>query len=246
MATISPAKGRTIRESMREVSLTPVPAKQNIPARVAANAIGPISKTSSFIQCLSSASTKAGMKALLDFANELKFSAKSPDEILEDYGVNPRLQRPAPKFIEQAIEKVREGLASSSLATDSAIAVEDALPKSVIELLRSFLPKAGAMKANRDQFLRVFGKADDRTIGNTVVKHVINSLINRIVDAARGDELGQKAAAAKRQIGERFVPDLAKEIDRLARKAGIKPSEVPEHIPEWAEELDSFVSKYRG
>ena len=246
VATLSDAKGRTIRASMREVSLTPIPAKQNIPARVAANAIGPVSKTSSFVQALSSASTKAGIKALLDFANQLKFSGVSDEDILEEYGVNPKLQRPAGKFIDQAIEKLREDLAASSLATDSAIAVEDALSKSVIELLRTYLPKAEAMKANRDQFLQVFRKADDRTIENTVMKHVIGSLINRILDAARGDEMSQKAAAAKRQIGEGFVPKLSKEIDRLARKAGVKPSEVPEHIPEWAEELDSFLSKYRG
>jgi hypothetical protein len=246
VATLSDAKGRTIRASMREVKITPLPRDdQKIPARVAANAIGPISKTSSFVQALSSASTKAGIKALVDFVNELKFSGKSNNEILEEYGVNPKLQRPAAKFIEQAIERLREDLAASSLATESAIAVEDALPKSVIELLRSSL-KAGGMTANREQFLNVFRKTNDRTIANTIMKHVIGSLINRILDAARGDEMSQKAAAAKRQIGERFVPNLSKEIDRLASKAGVKPSEIPEHIPEWVEELNSFLSKYRG
>src|SRR5439155_19525691 len=135
-----------------------------ISALVAAEAIGPVGKTSSFVQALSSASTKAGIKALLDFANVLKFSVKSDNEILEQYGVNPKLLRPAPRFIDQAIEKLREDLAASSLATDSAIAMEDALSKSVIELLRTYLPKADAMKANREQFLKVFRKADDRTI----------------------------------------------------------------------------------
>jgi hypothetical protein len=79
-----------------------------------------------------------------------------------------------------------------------------------------------------------------------MMKHVISSLIDRIIDAARGDEMSQKAAATKRKIGEAFVPKLSKEIDRLARKAGVKPSEVPDHISEWAAELDTYLSKYRG
>jgi hypothetical protein len=246
VATISEAKGRTIRDSMREVSLTPTSGKEIIPARVAANAIGPISKTSPFVQCLSSASTKAGIKALIEFANQIKFSGESGDDILKEHGVNPQLKRPAGKFIEQAIEKLREDLASSSLSTESAIAVEDALPKSVIELLRTNLPKASAMMADREQFIQVFRKADDRTIGNTMMKHVISSLIDRIIDAARGDEMSKKAAVTKKKIGEGFVPNLSKEIDRLARKAGVKPSDVPDHISDWAAELDSFLSRYRG
>jgi transposase len=245
VATISEGKGRTIRASMREVDLTPAPGDDKISARVAANSIGPLSKTSSFVQALSSASTKAGIKALIEFAHRIKFGDESVDDLLEEYGVNPKLRRPAGKFIEQAIEKLREDLAASSLATESAIAVEDALPKSVIELLRNYLPRAGAMMADRDQFIEVFRKADDRTIGNTIMKHVISSLIDRIIDAARGDEMSKKAAAAKKKIGEGFVPKLTKEIDRLARKSGVKPSDVPDHISDWAAELDSFLSKYR-
>ncbi len=194
VAKISEGKGRTIRASMRAVKLTPLPESQKVSGRVAAQAIGPVGKTSSFVQALSSASTKAGIKALLDFANELKFSGKSEDEILQEYGVNPKLLRPAPRFIDQAIEKLREDLAASSLATESAIAVEDALSKSVIELLRTYLPKADAMKANRDQFLQVFRKADDRPIENTVIKNLITSFINRVLDAAHREEIKRKAA----------------------------------------------------
>jgi ribosomal protein S20 len=245
VATLSEGKSRSIRASMRSVDLKPMPEDDKISARVAANTIGPLSRTSSFMQCLSSASTKAGIKALIDFANQLKFSGKSADEVLEDYGVNPKLSRPTGKFIEQAIEKLREDLAATSRSTESAIAVEDALPKSVIDLMKTQL-KAGAMMANREQFIKVFTQADDRTIENTMMKHVLRSLIDRILDAARGDELSKKAAAAKRKIGEKFVPNFAKKIDSLAKRDGIKPSDVPEHLPNWAEELDSFLSKYRG
>jgi len=245
VAKISSGRSRIIRMSMSAVRLTDVPGILDVSPRVAANAIGPISKSSAFIQCLSSASTQAGVDALIGFAEQLKFGDKPADEVLQDHGVDKSIRRPAAKFIEMAIEKLREDLAAQSRSTESAIAVEDALPKSVIDLLRVYLPKAEAMTADRTQFIEVFRKADARKIENTVMHHVISSLIDRILDAARGDELGRKAAKAKRKISEDFVPKFNKKIDQLAREKGIPPSQVPKHIPEWADELESFISKYR-
>src|SRR5258706_14750790 len=99
VAIISEARSRTIRESMREVSVTPAPGTENVPPGVAANAIGPFSKTSPFVQCLSSASTTAGIKALIEFANRIKFSGEPGDDTLEEYGVNPKIKRPAGQVI---------------------------------------------------------------------------------------------------------------------------------------------------
>jgi hypothetical protein len=246
VAKLSPNRGLKLYASMKEADITPRPVKGvEIPASVAVRAIGKFTPSGAFVQCLAGASTKAGLKLLTEFANTLRLSDENPDEILSRYGIDPENKRPASEFIEKAIENLREDLTEQSRSTETAIAVEFALARTVIDLLDRYLPREEARTATREQFIKAFRKAHSRTIVNIAMEHVISGLINRILDAARGNELPRKTQQLKRKISENFVPKLIGEIDRLAREKGIQPTEIPSRIPDWAEQLEEFAKKYR-
>jgi hypothetical protein len=246
VAKLSPGRGSTIYASMKEASITPKPvAGVEVPASVAVKAIGKFTPSSPFVQSLAGASTKAGLKLLTEFANAIRLSGQDPDAVLEHYGVDPNNKRPASEFIAKIIEKLREDLTEQSRSTETAIAVEFALARTVIDLLDRYLPKEEARTATRKQFVEAFRKAHSRTIVNIEMEHVISGLISRILDAARGDDMPRKSEKIKKKISENFVPKLVREIDRIASDKGIQPTEIPTRIPEWTEQLETFAKKYR-
>ena len=236
------SKGSRIHDSMGDYSPRSSEAAEQA-ARAAATIIGPISKTSPFVQCLSSLSVEKGLGYLLSFASQLNVKKASPSEALSLFGVNAANEYPTNEFSKNLLKQLREELTAQQRATESALAIEDAIPRSVRDILQMSMKPTEAASATREQFAEAFRKVNSREIARIILKHVISSMINRAIDTARGDIGHAKADALKRKITQHFVPKLTKEIDRLS--GGLAPSKIPSQIPLWADDLDKVIQQYR-
>jgi hypothetical protein len=212
-------------------------------AQAAADIIGPVSKSSSFIQCLSSLSVEKGLGQLLNFATQLSVKKASADEALSLFGVKDTTEYPANEFSKNIIKQLREELTAQQRSTESALAIEDAIPRSVRDILEMSMKPTEAASANREQFAQAFRKVNSKDVAKRVLQHVIASMINRAIDAARGDVNPNKADKLKKVIAREFVPKLTREIDRLS--GGLAAGQIPSQIPGWADDLEKIVQQYR-
>jgi hypothetical protein len=212
--------------------------------RAGATAMGPVSKTSSFVQSLSSSSVQKGLSSLIEFATNLNVAKTHPDDVLSELGVKPGDDRPFGKLTANMVKRLREDLTALQRSTETALAVEDALPRSMMDVIRTSNPSATAENITRKQLTEAFS-LPTRQIANVMMQHVIASLVARVLDAARGDANRAKVTELTKRVDQEFAATLARKIDRLAREKGIKPSDIPAQIPKWAAELEAIVAKYR-
>lgn len=237
VAKLSSARESYIRKPLTEPSGGQQAGTQA--ARVAARAIGPISRTSPFIQALSSASVAQSVGYLVGFGSRLKVKRQNADEALAEFGIGPDDQRPVAQFIENARERLQQK------ATDPANAAADAIHRSVLDLLKKSLQPADVRTATREQLTEAFRKASAREIADTLLGHVVANLVNTVVDAASGGVDHDKVEGVKKRVGEEFAADFVRVISRLARNGGVIPTDIPSKIPDWVKELESFAGKYR-
>jgi hypothetical protein len=212
--------------------------------RAGATAMGPVSKTSSFVQSLSSSSVQKGLSSLIEFATNLNVAKANPDDVLSNLGVKPGNDRPFGELTANMVKRLREDLTALQRSTETALAVEDALSRSMMDVIRESNPSATAENVTRKQLTEAF-RLPTRQIANVMMRHVITSLVARVLDAARGDASQAKVTELTKRVDQEFAATLAKRIDRLAREKGVKPSDIPAEIPKWAAELEAIVGKYR-
>jgi hypothetical protein len=237
VAKLSPTREGYIKKTLTE---SPAGLKAGTQAaRVAATAIGPISRTSPFIQALSSASVAQSVGYLVGFGSRLKVRAQNADEALAEFGIGPDDQRPVAQFIENARERLQQK------TTDPANAAADANHRSVLDLLKKSLQPADVRTATREQLTEAFRKASAREIADAMLGHVVANLVNAVVDAAAAGVDHDTVEGVKKHVGEEFAADFVRVISRLARNGGVRPSEIPAKIPDWVKELESFAGKYR-
>jgi hypothetical protein len=244
VAKLSSTREAIIQETLNEYSPRSSQAGTQA-ARTAARAVGPISRTSSFIQSLSSASVSKSVGYLVGFANRLKVKGQSADEALAEFGIGPDKQYPVAEFIANVREHLQEELSSQQKGTDPANAAADAIHRSVLDLLKKSVQAADVRTATREQITEAFRKASAREITDTLLGHVVANLVNMVVDAASAGVDHAKVESVKKRVGEDFAQDFVREIARLARNGGVLPTQVPAKIPDWAKDLETFARKYR-
>jgi len=213
---------------------------------VAATSIGSFTKTSPFVQCLSSHNVEDALEFLIEFSNRFKFRGASPDDVFKEYDIPEEKNRPFAAFSANAIKKLREKWTEQQQSTESAHAVEDAFSQTIMDILAKTIPRSSARTATKDQFAEAFRQADARHIAGTLLENTITNLIGRVLDAGRGSIPPSRTAEVKKRIREDFAPRLTRAIDRMAREAGIRPSKIPSNIPKWAKRLETFIERYRA
>jgi hypothetical protein len=238
VAKLSSTRERTIQEALRAFTQRSSKAGTQA-ARAAATAIGPISRTSSFIQSLSSASVANSVGYLVGFYNRLNARGKSPADALAEFGITPGNQYPVAEFI----TNIRDRLQQKD--TDPANAAADAIHRSVLDLLKKSVQAADVRTATCKQLTDAFRKVSAREITDILLGHVVVNLVTMIVDAASGGVDHGKVEGVKKRVGEEFASDFVKEIAGLAKDKGVLPTKIPEKIPDWVKELERFASKYR-
>lgn len=206
-----------------------------------ATAIGP---TSPFIKSLSSSSVQKGITSLIELAGQLKVGKAKPEDVFASLGVQPDNERPFGELTQNLNKKLREALTAQQTSTETALAVEDALTRSVMDFIETSQPSLEAEKVTREQLAQALRSASARTMANVMLKHVITSLIARILDAAQSDP--KKVQPLTLKIREDLAAKLAKRIDQMATRKGIRPSLIAENIPKWTREIEEIISKYRG
>jgi ribosomal protein L21E len=244
VAKLSSTRQTSIQTSINEFS-SRSPQANTQAARTAAKAIGSITRSSSFVQSMSSASVAKSVGYLVGFANRLKVKAQSADEALAQFGIGPDKQYPVAEFIANVRERLQEDLTSQQKATDPANAAADAIHRSVLDLLKKSVPAADVRTATREQLTEAFRKVSAREITSVLLEHVVVNLVNIIVDSASGGLSHAKVEGVKKRVGEEFASDFVKEVARLAKTGGVMPTQIPSKIPDWATDLERFASKYR-
>ncbi|SRR6266404_1280826 len=253
VAKISEKKASSIRSAILEFDevarLDPPKRRRKISgaaSSAAVGAIGSFSKTGSFVQCLSSQNVKEALKGLIDMAGKFEYKG-SPDEVFDQYDVDPDNKHPFTQLVDNMLMRLKENLMASQKSTETALAIDVALPQTVLDILAMSMPRAKALAASRQKFAEAFKNSDRRVIANTLLQNVIPALIDRVLDAARGDIPPDQVGRLKTAIRKHFAPKLVKVIDGLARKRGTKPSEIPSKIStdEWVDALRRVVEEYQ-
>jgi hypothetical protein len=242
-AKIPRAQGEKIRSAIAFQQGAKATTKRA--SSIASEVVGPLTKTNAFVQCLSSKNVESALKYLIEFSNKFKFKDAPPAEILAGYGIPLSTQRPLAMLIANVQKQLKEKWTAQQQATDSATALEDAIPRTIMDVLTRSMTRTAAMSATRDQIAKGFAKIHAKEIARTLYENTIASLVDQALDAARGQIPPSHIQDLKNRIRQKFAPKLAGEIDRIASERGISPSNIPRHIPKWTDRLENIIERYK-
>lgn len=243
LGSISSAKASRIRNYFRQFHPGGADASA-VAMSAAANAIGTLAKTSSFVQCLSHESVENALAQLINLANGFRF--RNPDQVYGGYQIDPRNSRPFGALVARIQSRLEAELTAQQRRADSASAVADAVPQTVIDILAETVRGVPPHRATRQQLELAFRRTPARTIARHLIKNVVGALLGRTFDAARTSRIPPATVdQLKAAVQERFANQLARRIDQLARREGVLPSRIPSRIQRWLPALEAFVGPHR-
>lgn len=226
VTNFSAAKMARVRGAIKDyASQSPVP---KMAWEAAATAIGPLNKSNSFIQGLSSPSVERGLDLLISLAEDFRKARgrKDLEKVLQKHNVDPKTRSPLPPLISADVtKKLGDKLSASSGRTDPATAAQDAITRTVIDVLAETIPREKVNAASPEQIAKAFGKVGERGLTEIFIKNILSSLMGLTFDAARGRKVSPEVVA---QIVEDSSSDtgmaakLSQEIVSLSKKRPAK------------------------
>jgi len=225
--TRAKTKQAELREAIKQyANVSPVP---EMAWKAAATAIGPLNKSNPFIQGLSSASVERALDLLISLAEDFRKAKgrKSLDEVLNKHNVDPKTHEPLPPLISAEVtKKLGEILSASSGKTDPATAAQDAITRTVVDVVAEIVPRNKVNAVSPEQIARAFAKVGDRGLTQIFVKNILSSLMGLSLDAVRTraiepDDLANIVKEASSDTG--IAAMLSEELVSLAPK---KPAKV--------------------
>lgn len=162
----------------------------------AASAIGPLNKSNSFIQGLSSRSAERALNELISLAERFRSAKgrKELEDVLKTYSIDPKARKPLHNLISASVtETVLDKLSARSEKTDSATAAQDAITRTVIDVISESVPRKKVDTASPEQIARAFEKVGKPGLTEIFLRNILSSLMGLTIDAARG-EVGPRVA----------------------------------------------------
>ncbi|HEX5758182.1 MAG TPA: hypothetical protein VF121_03215 [Thermoanaerobaculia bacterium] len=239
VTNFSDAKKRRILSGLHDYDPTDREVAQQQAIFAARATIGPLSKTSSFIQALGSPSTESALHLLLAFAEELK-GARRPEklsEILRKYDVDPSRPRPYGALAAGLRTALGAELTATQKETESASAARDALGRTLLDVLTKHTP-SGA-NAPLEDLAQAVRRVPQRELATLFYENAISSLISQSLAAANRDrkEPPEKVEALKEDVRNAFARDLTKILSRVPETGKQQPLQLAEHV-----QSDDFLS----
>lgn len=197
----------------------------------AATTIGPFTRTNSFVQSLASPSIEEGLRLLLSLAEsarETKTAVES-QEILAAYGVSPQNRRPYAALAASLTQSLSETLTSTQQNTESAIAANDSLSQTVLDLLGE--NRGGeAAEASPEEVTDAFRRIPPVDLAKRFIDNAIDSLIGQSLDAVREEDSPEKVAALKEEIRKEFTPKLGNLLVPADTRGKLKPTAIAAQV----------------
>lgn len=172
-------------------------------------AVGTLEKgpTHGFAQTLANPSVETGLKVLMALKRELE---KNPQGIYKAAGVGEK--RTPLLGVSAFLKKAHAGLLTTSQAqTDSAFAANDAIPKTIIDLV-SKKTETEAIDVSAKKLANIFKNASQQEITAAFMENVAAALIDLVLDATRGNLPPARVNQVKKKIREHFVPELIEHL----------------------------------
>lgn len=161
--------------------------------------------TSEFEKALNSESVKAGLSLIFTLIDQLK---KDPEKIHRESAVVE--SRHPVVGISVFLKKMHESiLTKAQLQTESAFAANEALPRTIIEVVSQQGPHGKEpVDVDWKSLVKALeGSPPDRIV-KTYLENVASGLIDLVLDASRGRIPPDHIEKVKRSVREHFVPDL--------------------------------------
>jgi hypothetical protein len=233
VTNFSEAKKRRIQAEIRAYNPRSEDAGQ-LAMSAATAAIGPFTKTSSFVQSLGSPSIKTGLELLLSLADSLRGKPAAVEEALRQYNVSPQHPRPYAALAAGLTQALAEILSSAQKETASASAARDSLAQTLSDLLREER-SVEADEASPQDIARALGGVASTKLAERFIDNAISSLVSQSLDAAReaaSEELSpEKLAALKLEIRQTFAPELGRLLMHLTTaRAKLDPAMIPAEV----------------
>jgi hypothetical protein len=195
----------------------------------AAEAVGEFNKSNPFVQCLTSASFETALRTIISLANNFKH--KKPEQVLQQFNVDPANKQPLGELGARITQSFSEDLIATQQETKSAFAAKDAIPRTLIDVLSESIPREKVASASPEQIAEAFKEVSARRVSTLFIQNEISSLFNMTLEAAAEGKIPPTTVAEiEERNHERLAAELSLEIDRLAKKKGIKPTDIPQFI----------------
>jgi len=165
-----------------------------------------------FLQALASPSVKSARDLIINLAKEIK-EAKDLEEVYEKYGIKRETARPLGKVSAGLRKTHSDTLSANQAETESAFAAQDAISKTVMDIVGAAFPtEKEPVDIDRMKLTEALRKVSPEKIVTAYMENVAAALINLILDATRGSLPPARIAEIKRRIRERYVPELIEQL----------------------------------
>lgn len=179
--------------------------------RIGEAAVGTLGKgpTHGFAQTLSNPSIETALALLMTLKREME---KNPEALYRASGVG--VKRPPVLGISAFLKKAHAGLLTKSQAqTDSAFAANDAIPKTIIDVVSEKVTgKKEPIDVDPKKFAEVFQGTTQQEITTAFMENVTAALIDLVLDATRGRLPPRRVNEIKEKIREHFVPEFIEQL----------------------------------
>jgi hypothetical protein len=171
--------------------------------------------TSDFMQTLMSRSVEQGLGLILTLIEQMK---KSPQRVYEEsgaaHGRYPIARMGA--FLRDAHSGL---LTQAQTMTESAFAANEALPKTLFDIVsRKFPREKELVDLDTKKLTRAFKGISANEIVTIYLENVAAGLINLVLDASRGEIPPPRLEHVKQSVRDQFIPKLIAKVKRERKK----------------------------
>lgn len=185
-------------------------------------AMGSAAPTSHFVQALTSASVDVAAKtlgALVEALKDRPRTEQAVNEVLASYGVGEKDRQPYTSLVNGLRRKLQEDLNASSMKSEAKPAAEDAMGKTILDVLSSRLAKRKEpVEASRRELVEAIRRTPESRFSTLYLENVITSLLRQTFDAARGRIPRNRIDALVKEVEPALAKKLALELTRLRKK----------------------------
>ena len=213
-----------IKKAVKPYAKEPLNAEQAW--NVAAEAVGPLTKSHPFITGLSSKGVENAIDLLLSLGDELKRSKSRQDleRILQKHNVDPKLKRPLLSLMAQTTKAFSTALTSQQQDSEFANTAKDAIAKTMIDVLARLMPRDKVDGATTQQISRAFEKVDRRELGEIFFTNFFISQVELALDASNVSKPVREKLLKDLTADEGLAASFVEELLKLTRG---KPKDIP-------------------
>lgn len=184
-------------------------------------AMGSLAPTSSFVQALTSVSVDVAAKTLAGFVTGLKESSRSErrtEEVLSEYGVRRTDQKPYAALVAGLRRKLGEDLNASSKKSEAMPAAEDAIGRTILDVIARRLPeKSEPSDVGRKELVYAIRRTPTTQFSGAFLENVITSLLRQAFDAAREEIPRARIEALVKEVESALAKKLATRLTHFPK-----------------------------